>query len=163
MNKGPGMSLIVKTIARWVKVLIFLFGIYITLTGQLSPGGGFAGGVIISCLYLMLVLSYGKEYTTKLFPKKLASSLDSLGAFIFLFMAILGFWFGGIFFINFLWKILPGGYFKLTSAGTIIINNIAICIKVSASLFLLFIIMSALRVKENKDGTKEYIQKEEEE
>ena len=161
--KGPGMSLIVKTIARWVKVLIFLFGVYITLTGHLTPGGGFSGGVIIACLYLMLVLSYGKEYTTRMFPKRLASSLDSFGALIFLLMAILGFWFGGIFFINFLWKIFPEEYFKLTSAGTIIINNIAICIKVSASLFLLFIIMSTLRIKENKDGTKEYIQKEEEE
>lgn len=160
--KGPGLSLIVKTIARWVKVLIFLFGVYITLTGHLTPGGGFAGGVIIACLYLMLVLSYGNEYTMKLFPKRLASSLDSFGAFIFLIMAVLGFWYGGIFFINFLLKLFPVEHFKLTSAGTILINNIAISIKVSASLFLLFIIMSALRIKENKNGTKEYIQKAEE-
>ena len=158
-----GMSLIVKTIARWVKVLIFLYGIYITLTGHLTPGGGFSGGVIITCLYLMIVLSYGKEYTMKMFPKRLASSLDSFGALIFLLIGILGFWFGGMFFINFLWKMYPMESFKLTSAGTMIINNIAICIKVSASLFIFFIIMSVLRIKDNKDGTKDYLQKEEEE
>lgn len=158
-----GMSLIVKTIARWVKVLIFLYGIYITLTGHLTPGGGFAGGVIIACLYLMIVLAYGKEHTMKMYSKRLASNLDSFGALVFLLTAILGFWFGGIFFINFLWKIFPVEYFKLTSAGTILIYNIAICIKVSASLFLIFIIMSTLRIKENEDGTKDYIQKEEEE
>ena len=158
-----GMTLIVKTIARWVKVLIFLFGIYITLTGHLSPGGGFAGGVIIACLYLMIVLSYGKEHTMKMYSKRLASSLDSFGALIFLFTAILGFWFRGIFFVNFIWQLFPGEYFKITSSGIIPINNIAICIKVSASLFILFIIMAVLRIKDNKDGTKDYIQKEEEE
>ena len=40
-----GMTVIVKTITRWVKVFIFLFGAYIIVTGHLSPGGGFAGGV----------------------------------------------------------------------------------------------------------------------
>ena len=38
-----GMTVIVKTIASWVKVLIILFGIYIILFGHLTPGGGFAG------------------------------------------------------------------------------------------------------------------------
>jgi len=36
-----GMTIIVKTIGSWVKVLIFLFGIYIVLFGHLTPGGGF--------------------------------------------------------------------------------------------------------------------------
>ena len=40
-----GMTVIVKTVTRWVKVFIFLYGIYIIITGHLSPGGGFAGGV----------------------------------------------------------------------------------------------------------------------
>ena len=39
-----GMTIIVKTITSWVKMLIFLFGIYIILFGHLTPGGGFAGG-----------------------------------------------------------------------------------------------------------------------
>jgi len=32
-----GMTIIVKTISSWVKVLIFLFGIYIILFGHLTP------------------------------------------------------------------------------------------------------------------------------
>jgi multicomponent Na+:H+ antiporter subunit B len=43
-----GMTVIVKTISGWVKVLIFLFGINIILFGHLTPGGGFAGGVILA-------------------------------------------------------------------------------------------------------------------
>ena len=97
-----GMSTIVKTVARWVRVFILLYGVYITITGHLTPGGGFAGGVIISCLYILLVLAYGKELALKRFPRKLASSLDSIGAIIFLSVALLGFYFGGIFFIEFI-------------------------------------------------------------
>jgi len=52
-----GMTIIVKTVSSWVKVLIFLFGIYITIFGHLTPGGGFAGGVILACSYILLMLA----------------------------------------------------------------------------------------------------------
>jgi len=58
-----GMTVIVKTVSSWVKVLIFLFGIYIVLFGHLTPGGGFAGGVILACSYVLLLLAYGREFT----------------------------------------------------------------------------------------------------
>ena len=53
-----GMTVIVKTIASWVKVLIFLFGIYIIIFGHLTPGGGFAGGVILASSYVLLMLAF---------------------------------------------------------------------------------------------------------
>ena len=56
-----GMTIIVKTISSWVKVLIFLFGIYIILFGHLTPGGGFAGGVILASSYILLMLAFGRE------------------------------------------------------------------------------------------------------
>jgi multisubunit Na+/H+ antiporter MnhB subunit len=157
-----GMSLIVKTIARWVKIFILLFGIYITITGHLTPGGGFAGGVIIVFLYILLVLAYGKEEAFKNSPKKLSSILDSSGALVFLTVGVLGFFFGGIFFDNFIQKIIPGQEFELLSAGTIPVSNIAICFKVAGSLFSVFLILSVLRIREAKDR-KEYIQEMEEE
>jgi multisubunit Na+/H+ antiporter MnhB subunit len=157
-----GMSLIVKTIARWVKIFILLFGIYITITGHLTPGGGFAGGVIIVFLYILLVLAYGKEEAFKHSPKKLSSILDSSGALVFLTVGVLGFFFGGIFFDNFIQKIIPGQEFELLSAGTIPVSNIAICFKVAGSLFSVFLILSVLRIREAKDR-KEYIQEMEEE
>ena len=55
-----GMTLIVKTISSWVKMLVFLFGIYIILFGHISPGGGFAGGVILACSYVLIMLAFGR-------------------------------------------------------------------------------------------------------
>jgi multicomponent Na+:H+ antiporter subunit B len=157
-----GMSPVVQTVARFAKVFILLFGIYLTFTGHLSPGGGFAGGVVIACLYILLTLAYGKKSAFKYFPRKAASGLDSVGALIFLLVACLGLGFGGVFFANFLERNYPGASFSLLSAGTIPVNNIAICIKVASSLFLVFIIMAAARVIEKKDGTRDFKQDEEE-
>ena len=49
-KQAGGMTLIVKTVARIVAGFILLFGIYIVIHGHVSPGGGFAGGIIIAIL-----------------------------------------------------------------------------------------------------------------
>ena len=54
-----GMSLIVKNTARLVAGFIAVFGIYIALTGHLSPGGGFAGGVILAAAAVLVILAFG--------------------------------------------------------------------------------------------------------
>ena len=138
-----GMTVIVKTITSWVKMLIILFGIYIILFGHLTPGGGFAGGVILASSYVLIMLAFGKEFVQKDLPLSLDSKLDCLGAFAFIMIAILGFVFGGIFFNNFL--SLYGQQFNLISAGTIPLSNIAIGLKVGASLFLVTFILSTFR------------------
>jgi len=65
MNKTneKGMSLIVKTITRLTVGIMLLYGIYIISHGHLTPGGGFAGGVIIALSFVNLMLAYGKVVT----------------------------------------------------------------------------------------------------
>jgi len=138
-----GMTVIVKTVSSWVKVLIFLFGIYIIIFGHLTPGGGFAGGVILASSYVLLMLAFGREFAEENLPLPLASKLDCIGALLFALIAILGLVFGGSFFINFLYqKYLPGQALNLISAGTIPLSNIAIGLKVGASLFLVILTLS---------------------
>jgi multisubunit Na+/H+ antiporter MnhB subunit len=136
-----GMTVIVKTVSSWVKVLIFLFGIYIILFGHLTPGGGFAGGVILASSYVLLMLAFGREFAEENLPRLLASKLDCLGAFAFAMIALLGFVFGGAFFVNFLFQ-RYGEPFELLSAGTIPLSNIAIGLKVGVSLFLVILSLS---------------------
>ncbi len=138
-----GMTIIVKTISSWVKVLIFLFGIYIVIFGHLTPGGGFAGGVILASSYILLMLAFGKEFAEENLPSAIASKLDCVGALLFILVAILGLVFGGSFFVNFLHqKYLPGQALELISAGTIPLFNIAIGLKVGVSLFLVILTLS---------------------
>jgi len=142
-----GMTIIVKTVSSWIKVLIVLFGIYIILFGHLTPGGGFAGGVILASSYLLLMLAFGREFVQKDLPLALDSKLDCLGALLFAMIAVLGLVLcDKIFFANFLYqKYLPGQPFNLISAGTIPFSNIAIGLKVGASLFLVIFLLSTFR------------------
>ena len=151
-NGMKGMTVIVKTISSWVKVLIFLFGIYIIVFGHLTPGGGFAGGVILASSYVLLMLAFGREFVEKNLSLPLASKLDCVGAFLFILIAILGLVFGGSFFVNFLYqKYLPGEPLDLVSAGTIPLSNLAIGLKVGASLFLVILALSTFRPRTSTD------------
>jgi len=143
-KRMKGMTVIVKTVSSWVKVLIFLFGINIVLFGHLTPGGGFAGGVILASAYVLLMLAFGREYVEKNLSLPVASKVDCIGAFLFALIAILGFVFGGVFFVNFLVKYSQP--LRLISAGTIPLSNIAIGIKVVASLFLVVLGLSIFRL-----------------
>ncbi|HAZ10285.1 MAG: MnhB domain-containing protein [Candidatus Omnitrophota bacterium] len=139
-NPETGMTLIVKTITRLTVGLILLFGIYIILHGHLSPGGGFAGGVIVALSFVHLMLAFGKDIAVSRVSKNLASNLESIGALMFLSIALLGF-LGGSFFLNILPKGTP---FNLFSAGIIPLCNIAIGIKVGVGLFAIFLALVVL-------------------
>ena len=91
-DRGPGMSMIVRTVTRWLKGPILLFGIYIVLYGHITPGGGFGGGVIIACAFILIMLATGERNGQGVFSKSVASKLDSLGLLIFLAVGWLGTW-----------------------------------------------------------------------
>lgn len=143
------MSLIVKTVARITMGLMLLYGIYIISHGHISPGGGFAGGVIIALSFILIMLAFGKEAAVKKFSASAASILESLGAIMFLAIALAGFA-GGYFFLNFFKE--KGAPFSLFSAGIIPLCNIAISLEVGAGLFAIFAVLILLESASDKDG-----------
>ena len=143
---GHGMTVIVKTVTRLTVGLVFLYGIHIVLNGHITPGGGFAGGVIIALAFINLVLAFGKEAASNIASDQGASMLESLGAIMFLSIALLGLGWGG-FFVNFLPEGTP---FRLFSAGTIPLSNIAISMKVGAGLFGIFLVLIILMKSESE-------------
>ncbi len=143
-----GMTLIVKTVTKLTIGLILLFGIYIVSHGHVSPGGGFAGGVIIALSFIHIMLAFGKEAAFKKINKDIASLFESLGAIIFAGLAIAGV-IGGYFFYNFMVK---GEPFKLFSSGLMPLYNLAICFKVGAGLFIIVIIMVLLKISKKGEA-----------
>lgn len=144
------MSEIVQGIARIVFPFIMVFGSSIVLYGHLTPGGGFAGGVVIAGGFVLLLLAFGQEYVFKVFPRKIAKSLDSIGALGFLGIAFTGLA-GGAFFKNYLPK---GQLFHLWSGGTMLFINILIGVKIGAALFLAIITLSMARLIRARRGMK---------
>jgi len=149
-DRQAGMTLIVKQVTKLVAGFIALFSAYIILYGHLTPGGGFVGGVILACGFILLVLAFGKELIDRLVGERAPTIWDCLGALGFLGLAVLGY-VGGQFFMNFLPH--PGN-FKLVSAGMIPLANIAIGIKVAACLFGVFIALAVFRSPTNRPSSR---------
>jgi multicomponent Na+:H+ antiporter subunit B len=71
-----GMGEIVQTSARWLRGFILTYGIYVILYGHVTPGGGFAGGVVIACGFILLTLAGGETLGLSHFSRRAASTFD---------------------------------------------------------------------------------------
>lgn len=137
-----GMTVIVRTIARITSGFIFLFGCYIVLHGHLTPGGGFAGGVIIAASFVLRILAFSSQESGERRSYSAASALESVGGLLFLGIAALGLFVGSSFFFN----LVPHGTpLRIWSSGIILPANIALGIKVGAGLFTIFLAFAATR------------------
>jgi len=137
-----GMTLIVKTITRLILGFIIVFAASIVFYGHITPGGGFAGGVMLACVFILLVLAFGKDTALHIIGEKALSAWDCIGALGFMGIALFGFT-QGVFFKDFLTSGTP---LRLISGGTIMWSNIAIGVKVSASLFAVFVALALFRI-----------------
>ncbi|MGE5558652.1 MAG: MnhB domain-containing protein [Bacillota bacterium] len=143
-NKNEGMTLIVKTITRFTVWLILLYGLYLIAHGHLSPGGGFAGGLVIALSYIHLILAYGKNFIDKRVGLGAMHGLEAFGILAFLFVGLLGLYQAGAFFLNIMDK---GALFEVFSSGVIPVINVFIGLKVGAGLYIAFYYLSDFWMK----------------
>jgi multicomponent Na+:H+ antiporter subunit B len=86
-RQGRGMTLIVKSISRITLGFIILYGVYITFNGDIGPGGGFAGGIIVALAFIQIMLAFGKEVALKRLRAGRLRLLIGLAAIFFLYIA----------------------------------------------------------------------------
>lgn len=92
MNRAgeKGMTLIVKTVTKLTAGFIFLYGLYITLSSHNSPGGGFAGGVIMALLFILITLAFGKDVSLRKLRAGTLRIVIAAAALIFLCGVMVG-------------------------------------------------------------------------
>ena len=126
-----GMSTIVQVVTRWILLLTLVFGLGVAFFGHLTPGGGFAGGVVLACGAVMATLAFGSRTGPVSRVRRAASSIDAVGALAFLGIGVLGFTAG-----HFLERwITLGDELTLTSTRFVVLLNVAVLLKVGAGLF----------------------------
>jgi len=132
-----GMTLIVKKTVQLISGLIFLYGAYVIIHGHLTPGGGFAGGVIIAGAFILQILASGSDFM-KLTKEEIGSTMyENLAILVVAFLALSGLLFGAnVFFLNWLPK---GNVGELVSAGMLPLYNIFVGIEVAASILTIFL------------------------
>ena len=153
-REKAGMSLIVKTVCGWLKGFILLYGIHVILYGHLTPGGGFAGGVIAAAAFVLILLAEGEQSALESFSRKAASTWDSVGVLIFLAVAVSGMVLAGIFFVNY-WTTPESARLTLFSSGIILPSNIGIGLKVCASLYLVLLVLTTQRASQGRGSAEE--------
>lgn len=120
-------SIVVRTFGRALTPFILIYGVYLTLFGPVSPGGGFQGGVVLASGVILVLVTHGKKEVKRL--SNHIAWFDTFGAFMFLIVGIIGLIIGGSFLVN----LTP---YRM---NTLIFLDIVIALKVFAGLVVLVI------------------------
>ncbi len=101
--------------------------------GQLTPGGGFQGGVVLAAGPIAILLAGRYLSMKRVAPKRLAESADAIGAAAYALVGLGGLIFAGVYLKNFLPLGSPG---KLLSAGMMPLNSIAVGLEVTGAFLM---------------------------
>lgn len=131
------MSTVVRKSASLITPFLVTYGLYLSIYGHLSPGGGFQGGVILAVAVILLITSHGYHLVRDTFRVNVVKLLESTSALFIIAVSIIGLLSG-----SFMYNFLRGGELgDLFSGGTLVLFNIAIGLKVGAAFTLLFYVL----------------------
>ncbi len=127
--------IIIRVISRILIPFIQLYALYVIAHGELGPGGGFQGGVILSSSIILYVIAFGMGEVRKKISQKISDILSSTGVLIYGGIGLLCILAGGAYLE---YDMLPLGTPKLASHLGIYGIEIGIGITVSAVLITIF-------------------------
>jgi multicomponent Na+:H+ antiporter subunit B len=78
-------DVILSKVGSFLVPCILVYGVYVLLNGQLSPGGGFSGGAVMGAAMIIFAASSGFDKVDKFFSVKLSSwvTFAALGFYSF--------------------------------------------------------------------------------
>ncbi len=117
---------------------VFMFGIYITMNGHLSPGGGFSGGAILGAALLLYLNAYGLESTERFMTSGLYRKVTVAALCFYAIAKSYTFYMGANGLESFERAGTPG---NILSAGLILPLNICVAIVVSMTIYSLYIMI----------------------
>jgi multicomponent Na+:H+ antiporter subunit B len=134
-HQFAGASEALRALALVLVPTIVAVGVYIVVHGQITPGGGFQGGVILAAGPFAVFLA-GRYLRMKLVaPHTLVELGDAVGAAGYALVGLGGLVFVGVFFKNFLPFGIPG---HLLSAGQMDVASAAVGLEVSGAFLVAF-------------------------
>ncbi len=130
-----GASEALRALSLVLIPVILAVGVYIVVHGQITPGGGFQGGVILAAGPLAVFLA-GRYLRMKIVaPHTLVELGEAAGAVGYALVGMGGLVFAGVFFKNFLPLGTPG---HLLSAGQMDVASAAVGLEVSGAFLVAF-------------------------
>lgn len=133
-RKAPPSSDAVRVFVLALTAPSLLFGIDVVTHGQVTPGGGFQGGLILATVLLFVFLAGDFEIFSKVNAHQLAELAEAVGGAGFVLIGLVPVFFNKPFLANFLPLARPG---TALSGGIIPLINVMVAIEVSAGIILL--------------------------
>ncbi|MET8770532.1 MnhB domain-containing protein [Streptomyces sp. NPDC004658] len=125
----------VRRYALLVLPVALVTGLYVIAHGQLSPGGGFQGGVVAATALHLLYLGADYHALERVRPLGVYETADALAVSAYLVLGAAGVLAGTAFLAN---TLLPYGTFNtLSSGGTVPLLNAAIGMEVASAVVVL--------------------------
>ena len=144
----PNPSDAVRVTALLLVAPTVLIGIYIVAHGQVSPGGGFQGGVILSTAPLLLYLSGTFGQFRRAAPQRLIATSEAIGAAAYILIGGACVALGG----SFLQNLLPlGQSASITGGGTVVFIDLGVGLEVSGGIVLILLVYLE-ELMEEKEG-----------
>lgn len=75
--------IVLRVVVKFTLPFIILFGLYVQMHGEITPGGGFQSGVVIACAFILYGLIYGLHASQRVFPRWLCLRLSALGLLLY--------------------------------------------------------------------------------
>ncbi|NLI61618.1 MAG: sodium:proton antiporter [Clostridiales bacterium] len=132
---------ILKRVAVIILPLMSIYGFYVILHGHVSPGGSFAGGIIVGLSFITYSTVYGLERGKVKLPERILTLVESYGTLWYGIMGIVGILKGAPFLSNKLAGFNLGEPGSLTSGGLISLLGIGVGIRVASTIITLFYAM----------------------
>jgi multicomponent Na+:H+ antiporter subunit B len=125
-----GASAALRAMALVLIPAVIAIGVYIVVHGQLTPGGGFQGGVILAAGPLPVFVAGHYMRMKRIAPHQVIELGEALGAAGYALVGVSGLVFVGVFFKNFLPLGIPG---HLLSAGQMDVASVFVGLEVSGA------------------------------
>jgi multicomponent Na+:H+ antiporter subunit B len=114
-----------------------MFGLYVVTHGQITPGGGFQGGVILSSAPILIYLCSEYAQFRRAVQQRAVEIAESVGAVSYILVGGIGVAMGGFFLQN----TLPLGQSgTITSGGTVALIDLGVGLEVSGGLCLALLV-----------------------
>ena len=126
----------VQWLGRGMAGFIMLFGFYLAVHPQPSPGGGFQGGAMIGTATLLVCLASSHRVYGRIVSEGVAEIVEALGAGGYAVVGISSLIAGGAFLHNYLPLGKPD---SLLAGGTIPLINFCVALEVAAGFTILFL------------------------
>lgn len=88
---------LLRVVAKMTIPFILVFGVYVITHGELGPGGGFQGGVILAAAFILYGLVFGADELRQRIPPVIIDACMALGALLYAGVGLASLFKGGTF------------------------------------------------------------------